>query len=87
MVLESTCRIDLPPEVEIEFVLLDNDPAGVAREVFEAYANAFPFQSHYFVESNQRLVCTHHCVVEDALSLGATEVASLTTTRLSWEIG
>ncbi|MDR3274173.1 MAG: glycosyltransferase family 2 protein [Puniceicoccales bacterium] len=73
--LESLSRIDLPADVGVEFVLVDNDPDGGARPVFEYYADAFPFKAHYFVEPNQGLVCARNRVLEEALKLGATEIA------------
>ncbi|MDR2436287.1 MAG: glycosyltransferase family 2 protein [Puniceicoccales bacterium] len=73
--LESLSRIDLPSEVTIEFVLVDNDPAGGAKPVFEAYVGDFPFGSHYFVEPNQGLAYARNRVLEEAIKLGATEIA------------
>jgi succinoglycan biosynthesis protein ExoM len=73
--LESLSRINLPPEVAVEFILVDNDPAGGARQVFEAHADDFSFKSHYFIEPNQGLVCARNRVLEEALGIGATEIA------------
>jgi succinoglycan biosynthesis protein ExoM len=73
--LESLSRIDLPPGVEVEFVLVDNDADGGAMPVFESYVDAFPFKSHYVIEPNQGLVCARNRVIEEALKLEATEIA------------
>jgi len=85
--LESLSRIDLPTDVEVECVLVDNDPEGGARPVFEYYADAFPFKAHYFVEQKQGLVCARNRVLDEALKLGATEIAFLMTTKLLYLIG
>jgi succinoglycan biosynthesis protein ExoM len=73
--LDSLSRIDLPDGVAVEFVLIDNDYSGGARAVFDTWADAMPFKSHYFVEPNQGLVYARNRVIEEAISLGATEIA------------
>jgi succinoglycan biosynthesis protein ExoM len=73
--LESLSRIDLPTGVEVECVLVDNDPEGGAWPVFEYYADTFSFKAHYFVEQKQGLVCARNRVLDEALKLGATEIA------------
>ncbi|MDR0715770.1 MAG: glycosyltransferase family 2 protein [Puniceicoccales bacterium] len=73
--LESLSRIELPSEVGVEFVLVDNDGDGGARPIFEYYVDEFPFKSYYFVEPNQGLVCARNRVLDEALKLGATEIA------------
>ncbi|MDR2721161.1 MAG: glycosyltransferase [Puniceicoccales bacterium] len=73
--LESLSRIDLPSDVAIEFVLVDNDPTGGAKPVFKAYLDDFSFKSYYFIEPNQGLVYARNRVLEEAIKLNATEIA------------
>ncbi|MDR1255685.1 MAG: glycosyltransferase family 2 protein [Puniceicoccales bacterium] len=73
--LESASRLELPPNVEVEFILVDNDPNGGAKPTFDYYADIFPFKSHYFIEPNQGLVYVRNRVLDEAIKLGATEIA------------
>lgn len=73
--LESLSRIDLPSDVNIEFVLVDNDEKGNAKPIFDGYQNILPFKSYYFIESRQGIVYARNRVLEEALKLDATEIA------------
>lgn len=73
--LESLLRMDLPTDVSVELVLVDNDPNGGARDLFEYYHAIFPFNSYYFIEPKQGVVYARNRVIDEALKLEATEIA------------
>ncbi len=73
--IESLSRNDLPDDASVEFVLVDNDTNGGAKEIFDYWHNALPFKSHYFIEPRQGIVHARNRVLEEALKLGATEIA------------
>ncbi|MDR1401650.1 MAG: glycosyltransferase [Puniceicoccales bacterium] len=73
--LDSLSRISLPPGVDVEFVLIDNDANGGAKYIFDAYVPEIPFLSHYFVEKNRGLANVRNRVLQEALALNATEIA------------
>ncbi len=74
--LESLSRINLPEDVNVEFILVDNDKNGGAQKVFQYYQDILPFKSHYFIEYHQGVVHARNRVIEEALKLEATEIAS-----------
>jgi glycosyltransferase involved in cell wall biosynthesis len=74
--LDSLANIELPAGVTVEFVLVDNDKDGGARHVFDDYERHMPFPCHYFVEPNRGLTHVRNRVLEEALKLNPTAIAT-----------
>ncbi|MDR1596020.1 MAG: glycosyltransferase [Puniceicoccales bacterium] len=73
--LDSLSRVQLPEKVKVEFVLVDNDENGGAKYIFDANVPDMPFECHYFIEKNRGLCNARNRVLEEAINLGATEIA------------
>ncbi|MDR1433161.1 MAG: glycosyltransferase family 2 protein [Puniceicoccales bacterium] len=73
--MDSLSRVTVPALAAVEFVLVDNDESGGAKYIFDAYAPDMPFGCHYFIEKNRGLAHVRNRIVEEALALGATEIA------------
>ena len=73
--LESISQTHLPKDYEIRLLVLDNDVAESAREVFEAMS--FPFVARYIVEPKRGLSTIRNRAIDEAQKEKAVCLASV----------
>lgn len=73
--LDSLSNIILPENAECILLLIDNNPHGDAKYIFDAYHDDFPFKSYYVHEAQTGLCHARNCLLKHALLHEATVVA------------
>jgi succinoglycan biosynthesis protein ExoM len=64
--LQSLASLSLPPEVEVDLVVVDNDASASARNVVERLRQTLPFPARYVVERSRGIACARNRVIREA---------------------
>lgn len=57
------------PGASVEVLLLDNDPEGSARSVYQEVFKGSPLKTHYFIEESKGIVNMRNRVLKEAIAL------------------
>jgi len=75
--LESIVRMKRPDSVAIHLLLLDNNPGGEARKIFDEFSSRFEFPASYVHVKERGIAFVRNRTIEEALALDADFIAFL----------
>lgn len=73
--LQSLATMDRLENVSMCLIIVDNDPAGSAREVVDTFRGTAAFPVYYRVEQRPGIPCARNNVLRQAVTLGITDLA------------
>lgn len=73
--LDSVNKLNLPQNIKVEVLVVDNDPEKSAKETVETFKVKTQFVVHYFSESKRGICFARNRLLTEAKNLGATHVA------------
>jgi len=73
--LLSVNNLKLPDDIKVEFLVVDNDSEGSAKEVVEDVQRSINLKINYVTEEKRGLSNARNRVLEEAINLGATHIS------------
>ncbi|MCR5262157.1 MAG: glycosyltransferase family 2 protein [Candidatus Gastranaerophilales bacterium] len=73
--LETVAKLNLPQNVKVELLIIDNDSAGSAKETVENFKEQIKIPVNYFVEEKRGLSNARNRLITEAVNLGASHIA------------
>lgn len=73
--LNSLKEMNLPENVRVEILVVDNDKEASAQNTVEELSKGFPFKINYFVEEERGISKARNRLLTEAVSLGASHIA------------
>ena len=75
MALANIRDLELPQDIKVELLIIDNDKNAFAKTVVEEFKKDFPIAIHYFVEETRGLASARNRLLEEAIKLGVSHIA------------
>ena len=72
--IDSIARLQVPPNVVLSLILVDNDVAQTAKPLYEEKRHDFPFSFYYFNQSRRSLSRARNLGIEQMLADGGDAV-------------
>jgi len=73
--LQSLAAMDLPDLIPLSVIVADNDPAGSALKIVNAFKSTVDFPVYYRVEERPGIPCARNCILRQAKTLGITDLS------------
>lgn len=77
MSLESLSNLNLPENLKVEILIVDNDSESTARETVEEFSKKSKLKINYVVEQERGISNARNKLLNEAINLGATHVAMM----------
>jgi succinoglycan biosynthesis protein ExoM len=75
--LDSLGAQILPPNIAVQIVVVDNEPAPTSRAGVEAFAATCPFPVHYVHQPKRGIAAARNAILDKAAALGVDQIAML----------
>lgn len=85
--LESLVKINIPEDVSVHLLLVDNDPDRSAKPVINSLEGSFAYPVHYFCEERRGISFARNCCFQESNKLQADHlifIDSDETVSVSW---
>lgn len=73
--LESIANLELPQNIKVGLLIIDNDEMASAKNLVDEYREILNFDIHYFVEQKRGLSNARNRLISEAVNINASHIA------------